>query len=198
MKSIVAASLALLIALPVIAQTSSGNDEQATLGDAARQNRATTPAKHAKVTLNDEDVKAAGPFPDISLETDANDKQIAEAYRLYSETHSRAEIDKAVHDWYDNQVAAYDKRRDEVARIQSAQQGTYNAYYGYDGTYDPQRAREQNALASAGMQADQKIIGRDQQEMSRILSGLQRLRVTFDPKGWRYEWFNTNLYQQRY
>ncbi|ABF43709.1 hypothetical protein Acid345_4709 [Candidatus Koribacter versatilis Ellin345] len=198
--------LPLLLALPLAAQTQTvcgpdpSADKDPSLGDFARQHRAAASTKHATVTLNEEDLKPIGPFPDITLDEQANDISIAAAYRAYIEIHTRVEIDNAVHDWYDRQVAAYNARREEVARIQSAQQGSipyYPQYYA-DDQYDPQKAREQNALAQAGMQADQRIIGRNQQEMSRITSALQRLRSTFDPKGGRYDWFNTSLYQQRY
>ncbi len=198
MNKLACVVLALFSAISLCAQNPGSG--QVSLGDVARQYRATPPAKHASVTLNDENRKPNNPFPDIEVNEEPNDNAIAAAYRVYIETHSRSEIDKAVHDWYDRQVDAYNGRREEVARVQAAQQGSnpYYPQYYYDQQYDPQRAREQNALAQAGMQADQRVIARDQQEMNRITSALQRLRLTFDPRGTRYDWFNTNLYQQRY
>jgi hypothetical protein len=201
-----AAVLLLLLALPLGAQTQTvcgpdpSADKDPSLGDFARQHRK-APASHSKFTLTDDDLTPKLPIPDIAVDGDNNDKEIGDAYRNYYDAHTRQEIDRTVHAWYDSQVTAYDRLRDEVAHIQSAQQGNYyyNQYPQYppDEPFDPQKMREQAALAQAGMQADQRTTQRDQMQMSRIQGALVRLRMVVDPQGKRYDWFNTNLFQRQ-
>lgn len=205
--------LAFLLALPLAAQTQTvcgpdpGADKDKTLGEFAREHRNPN-ASHAKYVLNDDTVTPKSPLPDIALEDNINDAEITAAFKDYEFTHSRAEIEHTVHEWYDNQVALYNQLRDDVAHIQSAQAGGYGYGYNYYNSYpystnnggdtDPGKLREQQALAQAGMQADQRTTQRDNQQMTRITGALSRLRIVFDPKYSRYNWFNTNLYQQRY
>lgn len=193
------------LAAPLGAQTETlcGPDASSakdpSLGDFARQNRK-APASRARVVLSEDDLKPKSPIPDIALDGDGNDKEIAEAYHSYYDAHTRTEIDRTVRAWYDIQVSVYTQLRDEAAHIQSAQGGGYYnqyQYYPQEQNYDPQKAREQAALAQAGMQADQRTIQRDQAQMARIQNALGRLRAVVDPQGKRYDWFNTNLYARQ-
>jgi hypothetical protein len=186
------------LAVPLTAQTETlcgpdvSADRDKTLGEFARFARR-APASHAKLVLNEDNLPPQSPIPDIELVDNANDKQISEAFVFYTDSHTRSDIDRTVHEWYDAQVAAFEHMRDEVARIQNAQSAYYSNYYYPGENYDAQKAREQAMLAQAGQQADQRTMQRDNEQMQRLNSALTRLRFLFDPQGTRYEWFVTNL-----
>ena len=198
LRAIVTSLLFAVLSIPLSAQTETlcGPDASAsrdkTLGELARFARK-APASHARLVLNDDNPPEHSPIPDIALDGEANDRQISDAFLSYSGTHIRGDVDQTVHDWYDAQVAAFERLRDQVAHIQNAQSGYYSGYYNPSENYDPQRAREQSMLAQAGQQADQRTMQRDNRQMQRLNSALARLRFLFDPRGTRYEWFVTNL-----
>jgi hypothetical protein len=167
-------------------------DRDKTLGEFARFVKK-SPASHAKVVLNDDNLTPRPPIPDIALDEEINDKQISDAFALYSDIHTRSDIDRTVHEWYDAQVAAFERLRDEVAHIQNAQSAYYPSYYYPGESYDPEKAREQAWIAQAGQQVDQRTMQRDNEQMQRMNTALTRLRFVFDPTGTRYAWFLTTL-----
>jgi hypothetical protein len=196
-----------LAALPVLAQTQNtcgpdaSADKDTALGDVARQQKR-APAAHARATLGEEDLTPSLPFPPISVENATNDNQILEAYRAYLQTHTRADAEKMLRTWYDNEVATYAKLVREVETLhplmvvdQTTEDDANTS--GDDAGDADARARERAAVNAVSAERNRQIIQRDTDSIGRIVAGLVRLREVFDPKK-RVDWFNTDLPEPSY
>ncbi len=164
---------------------------QDSLGDAARQVRADKAAQpHAKIVVDDEvaPLKARSPFPEITLKGLDNTADICRAIEEYRKVHTRAELENALHDWYDDydqmirlylkeQVLAQERQSDQYNRPTPSYTGDYRKYW--EAMQARQRADE----------LDRRRMYADQATVNRVQAGLQRIQSFLGTKGLNYTWF---------
>ncbi len=84
-----------------LAQGSSSASTDASLAEAARRLRPQKSVHPDKVFTGDEVEENDGPLPRLHAEGDDNSGDIVAAIVRYKETHSAAETEKTIHEWYD-------------------------------------------------------------------------------------------------
>jgi hypothetical protein len=96
--------LLILVATPIFSQNtaSSATGQQKSLADTVRETKASKTAKATKVfTDHDETAFRKSPLPQLNLDGDDNNDEILDAILKYQASHKPGEVEKTVHDWYD-------------------------------------------------------------------------------------------------
>ena len=187
--------LAALIAFPVLVFCQS---ESPSLGDVARQSRAThtTEPTKTKHVLEDEDVAShKGPIPEISLTQTSNAQQIIAAIQTYGEKHNDQETEQAVHEWYDDEMnivraALHHRVTIYQDRMTPGTSNTLDQQHYYD---DYREYQESQSSKFERDISDLKQLGGYDQVISRISGGLRAVKIGIETqKRFQYSWFDTD------
>lgn len=170
--------------------TSSSVGQQKSLADTARETKANKNAKATKVFTDDNTSFRKSPLPQLNLDGDDNSDEILDAILKYQESHKPEEVEKAVHDWYDESDGYLANAiHDSIESRNLRQSNLSNSYEmcQYGGDYEQCAKRRQAEMRGARLDAqrvqqDGQRVGRIQQAFLRIRAGLQRNQL-------KYPWF---------
>lgn len=174
-----------------VAQDSAASSGQSkSVADVARAAQTQKTTKATKVFTDDDNGFRKSPLPQLSLDGDDNCEDVLDSILKYRETHTPEEVEKAVHDWYDETDALLANAIHDS--IQSKDLRQSNITNGYEmcqagGDYEQcekrRRAEARGArLDAMRVQQDGQRIGRLQQDFIKIRAGLQKNQL-------RYSWF---------
>jgi hypothetical protein len=179
--------ISVLCLLPGLAVT---QDSGQSIADVARAAHTQKTTKAAKVFTDDDNGFRKSPLPQLSLDGDDNCEDVLDAILKYKEAHTPEEVEKAVHDWYDENDALLANAIHDSLESKSLRQS--NITNGYEmcqagGDYEQcekrRRAEARGArLDAMRVQEDGVRIGRIQQDFIKIRNGLQKNQL-------RYSWF---------
>jgi hypothetical protein len=166
------------------------SDQSKSIADVARAAHAQKTTKAAKVFTDEDNGFRKNPLPQLSLDGDDNFEDVLDAVMKYRETHTPEEVEKAVHDWYDETDALLASAiHDSIESKDLRQSNITNGYEmcqsggDYEQCEKRRRAEARGArLDAMRVQQDGQRIGRIQQDFMKIRAGLQRNQL-------RYAWF---------
>ena len=170
----------------------SADSSTSSLGDIARKSKQATGPK-AKAVLTDENLKSqSGPVPGIALEGVDNSEEIIRAIRGYRKTHSNAETEEAVRQWYDEFDSLMASVLDDNTRLIQRKEDrrlteATGAYYGPDGDYYRAVQRRNSAIAE-----DREDFRRGRKNgftIARIQQTFMKVRADLQACNLKYEWF---------
>jgi hypothetical protein len=152
---------------------------------------ARTNKTHAAKVFTDDDMEVhKSPLPVLNLEGDDNTDAILRAIAKYKETHNAEQTEQVVHDWYDEYDAMLASNAREAGMYRSLRES--NTYNGYDlcqqsTDYEHCEKRRQSELR--GQRMDGLKIRQDMERIGRIQQGLMKIRTGLMTMRLNYAWF---------
>jgi hypothetical protein len=162
------------------------------LGDVARTSKKAAGPK-AKAVVTNENLKSQnGPIPAIAMEDVDNSDEIIRAVRGYRKTHSDAQTEEAVRQWYGEFDSLLASILDDNARLVQRKEDrnlteATGAYYAPDGDYYKAAQRRNNAIAE-----DREDFRRRRKNgfmVARIQQTFMKVRFDLQSCNLRYDWF---------
>jgi len=197
--------LAPILILPLTGQMLGQNTDEAapppsSLGDVAKKNKDTSKIKAKRVFTDEEAPLRSNPIPEVALEGTENAQEILNTIHEFKRTHDAAEVERVVHEWFDEQsevLAAAIDANNKLAqhnrlKMEAAQDGyAYGNPYGnnFDGDYKKLQQRQLSEMWA------QRIDARTNQDNYLIITRIQQtfFRVRCDVILGRgkmaYDWF---------
>jgi hypothetical protein len=160
--------------------------DESSLADAAKKTREGNKPR-SKIVITEETIKAQrGPIPDIEFDGEQNDAFIVNAIRDYRATHTPAETENTLREWfiyYDNmQLRLIRENNQMMARRQDP-----NLYdperYGRDYQQAVQKARHDAQSEILDLKISQKnsmMAGRIQGTLYAVKNGIAKLGMKYD------------------
>lgn len=193
--------LAPILILPFAGQTlgqSSDEGTPPTLGDAAKQNKTISKSKAKRVFTDDNLSVRKNPLPVVALQGVDNSQDVLDAIHEFKETHTAAETERVVHEWYDEQAevlsAAIDANT-KIAQHNQLKMEMQQDGYGYGGggasDGDYRKVREHQIVETWGQRIDARNNRDNWQTIMRIQQAFMRVRCdTFwNRSKTPYDWF---------
>jgi hypothetical protein len=192
-KCLYALTLILLFAGQMRAQSS--DEATPSLGDAAKKNKE-APKSKAKRVFTDEDAPArTNPIPVIALQGADNIDEILSAIHEFKRTHTPAETEQVVHEWFDEQsevlAGAIDANNRIAQTNQLKMEVAQDGYQYPQNDPDYQKIQQRNITERRSQRIDARsnrdnwlVIGRIQQAFLRV-----RCDVVWNRGKTAYDWF---------
>ena len=172
-----------------------GNQSDQSLGQVAKQKSTTV---HAKRVLTDEDPEVHRlAIPQILFNKISNSDEIVTAILNYSATHSHAETESTVKDWYDDEMDQVAHARSEMTRVATTTLGPVidnpNDYEKSMRQYRDQAATEWQRATSRN-----QVVRSGNDKIRLIHEGLCEVKAEIAKHGMDYRWFDTNFFYVTY
>jgi len=139
----------------------------------------------AHVVLNDESIESHKPLiPDVAATAD-NTEEIMKASSEFRKSHTRAETENVLHEWYDKHDGLVAKAANENERINAREQAHQNVNgYGYRSAGEYQANYESDMRSAREdyqrMRENAMLAGRIQQALTKIRGQLRTQGMDFD------------------
>jgi len=162
------------------------------LGEVARKSKQSGGPK-AKAVVTDENMKSRrGPIPSIALEGVDNSDEIISAIHAFRKTHTPAETEEAVRQWFDEFDSLFATVLDDNSRLIQRKEDrnlteATGSYYGSDGDYNRAVQRRNSAISQ-----DRDDFRRGRQNgftIARIQQTFIKVRNDLQAMGLRFDWF---------
>jgi hypothetical protein len=164
----------------LLAQDGSGS-----LVDAARKAR-DSKAK-SKVVITDENLNSdRGPLPDINIEGVDNSDDIVKAIDQYRRTHTLAETEHVIRDWYNRYDLLFQHAFAENEELRLRAQDRSVEPHEYSDDYV--KYREQRSSEIHSQLQDSRTTQKNGLLMARLQQTLQKVRSAIFPFGLKYDW----------
>jgi hypothetical protein len=159
-------------------------EAEPSLADAAKKKGDGKPK--SKVVITEENLPAHGPLPSMNLEGVDNSDEVLKSIDQYRQTHTTAEIEQIVRDWYDEYYTLFVKAFTDSEEIKSrAQDRSYTPrrYSDDAGKYQEQRLAEVHSAVQ-----DQRLVTKNNLLMARIQQSFQKVRNGLQARSIKYDW----------
>lgn len=174
--------LLLLLGLSILAFA---QNDTTSLADAAKRAREGKPK--SKMVITEENFTPLhGPLPDLNIEGVDNADDVVKAIDTYRRSHTAAETEQAIREWYDDYDLMFQKAFRENEEIKARNQDRSAEATEYPDDY--RKYQEQRTTAIRSALQDQRTVQKNGLLMARIQQGIQKVRSGIQMFNLRYEW----------
>lgn len=160
--------------------------DASSIADAAKSTKSPQKAKSKIVITDDNFQSSLGPFPDMAMEGVDNSDLIFKSISEYRKTHTPAETEMAIRDWYTRYDEMFQHAFAQNTEIKERAQDRYTDPRPYSDDY--KKYQEQRSTEMRSQIQDGRVVEKNNFLIARIQQTMTKLRNLLQMNGMRYDW----------